>query len=130
MSLFDLLVVAHFVGDWMFQTNWMADNKRGRPWSAECIVHCVVYTATVGGGLWLAGIGGVAYLAFPSTIGAMLFIFLTHWLIDGFNLPRLWNGLVNHTEKEFVLIVLDQTMHLVTLALLAWWLAGGVGLRG
>ena len=130
MSLFDLLVVAHFVGDWMFQTNWMAANKRGRPFSAECVLHCLVYTAVVGAGLWLASLGGITDLTFLSATGAVFFLFLTHWLIDGFNLPRRWSELVNRTDKEFVLTVVDQTMHLVTLALLAWWLAGGVGLSG
>ena len=128
MSLFDLLVVAHFVGDWMFQTNWMAANKRGRPFSAACVLHCLTYTAVVGAGLWLAGAGRIADLPPLSVTGAMFFLFFTHWLIDGFNLPRRWSDLVNRTDKEFVLTVVDQTMHLVTLALLAWWLAGGVGL--
>jgi hypothetical protein len=125
MNLFDLLLVSHFVGDWLLQADWMAANKRGRPWSAACIVHCLVYTAVVGLGLVLAAAGGFVTLTPVGTLGALIFIFVTHWLIDGFNLPRAWNRLVNRTEKEFVLIVLDQTMHLVTLAGLAWWLTNG-----
>jgi len=125
MSLFDFLLVAHLVGDWMFQTSWMADNKRGRPFSAACLLHCLVYTLVVGGLLASAVPLGLVALSPATAAGAVIFLFLTHWLIDGFNLPRLWNSLVNRTEKDFVLIVLDQTMHLVTLAGLTWWLANG-----
>ena len=125
MSLFDLLLVAHFVGDWMFQTSWMADNKRGRPLSAACLLHCLVYTLVVGALLMAAASLGLVALSPGAAAGAAIFLFLTHWLIDGFNLPRLWNSLVNRTEKDFVLIVLDQTMHLATLAGLAWWLTNG-----
>lgn len=122
MSLFDLLVVAHFVGDWMFQTNWMADNKRGRPRSRACVLHCLVYSAVVAGGIGLAALGGMVDTSPWRAFGAVGFVLFTHWLIDGFNLPQRWSDLVNHTPKQFVLIVVDQTMHLATLALLAWWL--------
>jgi hypothetical protein len=125
MNLFDLLLVAHFVGDWMFQTNWMAAGKRGRPRSVACLSHCLAYTVVVGGGLALAAVGGIAALAPGQAAGAALFIFVTHWLIDGFNLPRRWNHLVNRADREFVLIVVDQTMHLVTLAAVAWWVVRG-----
>lgn len=126
MSLFDLLVVAHFVGDWMFQTDWMASNKRGQPWRAPCLAHCLIYTTTLAAGLGLTALLGIAPLTPATVSGALLFLFVTHWLIDGFALPQRWAHRVNRTEKEFVLIVIDQTMHLVTLALLAWWLAGGL----
>ena len=122
MSLFDLLVVAHLVGDWMFQTNWMAKSKRGRPRSAACLGHCLVYTATLAVALWSVTVMGLVRLSPVQGIGAMAFIFLTHWLIDGFALPQRWSRWINRTDKEFVLVVIDQTMHLVTLALLAWWL--------
>ena len=125
MSLFDLLVVAHLVGDWMFQTDWMAKYKRGQPWSAACLSHCLVYTTALLAGLGLANAAGIATIGVVQAGGAAFFLFVTHWLIDGFALPRTWAAWVNHTDKEFVLIVVDQTMHLATLGWLAWWLAGG-----
>jgi hypothetical protein len=48
-------IIGHLVGDYLLQTDWMAQNKKLRSW--PCLVHCVIWTACVcifAGWGWLA----------------------------------------------------------------------------
>jgi hypothetical protein len=76
-------------------------------------VHCLVYSVVIVQAAWIGSRG-----AFPAMqLGALFaFIFLTHWLIDGFDLAHLWGGAINQTQSDYVRIVVDQTMHLIVLA--------------
>jgi len=113
MSIFSWLVIGHFVGDWMLQNDWMARHKRGRWWSAPCIVHCLVYSIVIVQAAWIGSRG-----ALPAVqLGAFFaLIFVTHWLIDGFDLARRWGNAINQTQNDSVRIVVDQTMHMIVLA--------------
>ncbi|MBW7883240.1 MAG: DUF3307 domain-containing protein [Caldilineaceae bacterium] len=117
MILFNWLLVGHFVGDWMLQNDWMARNKHGRWWSLPCLVHCFVYTVIMLGALLFTG---------PYTYSQMLnfglVIYISHWLIDGFDLARTWGRLINQTDRIFVRIVVDQTMHILILVYVAEYL--------
>lgn len=121
MTPFAWLCLAHLVGDWLLQNDWMAREKRGRWMGAACLLHCTIYTTTL----------TVAFLmiAWPWTAATsrqgLLFasaIFLSHWLIDGFNLPQRWNQLIGQSSSTMVRTVVDQTMHLLVLAVLVQWL--------
>jgi len=114
MSIFAWLVIGHFVGDWMFQNDWMARNKRGRWWAAECIVHCLVYTVAV---VLAAHLGSGGALPLPLLGMIFVTVLVSHWLIDGLNLAELWGRVVNQTETDYVRIVVDQTMHLLVLGI-------------
>ena len=49
--------------------------------------------------------------------------FISHWLIDGFQLAARWGAIAGQSSTYFVRIVVDQTFHLlVTAALLEWLL--------
>lgn len=116
MSVFAWLVIGHLIGDWMFQTDWMARSKRGRWWSIECLVHCLVYTAAVILSAWF-GSGGTIPL--PRVALLFLAIFISHWLIDGFDLAYWWGRLIQQTKTGYVRIVVDQTLHLIVLGIAA-----------
>ncbi len=45
MNLFSWLLVGHLVGDWVFQSDWMAQGKRQGLVTPAGMVHFVVYTA-------------------------------------------------------------------------------------
>lgn len=119
MLIFPWLLLGHLIGDWMLQTDWMARNKRGRWWSLECVVHCLVYTVAVASVVWFVDHSAIS----PSQLGLVFVtILISHWLIDGFNLADLWGRFINQTQADYVRIVVDQTMHLIVLGMVASFL--------
>jgi hypothetical protein len=118
MTLFIWLGIAHLVGDWMLQNDWMARSKRGHPWGTACLAHCLVYTVTLAiVYIWVMLRQG-ALLALGPASGFVLAIFVSHWLIDGWDLARRWGVLMGQTDNTPVRMVVDQTLHIIVLALL------------
>lgn len=67
-----LLLAGHFIGDFAFQTSWMAAEK-GKDWEV-LFYHVATYTLTI-------GVFGVTdYVTLSGW--ALLFIFMSHFLID------------------------------------------------
>lgn len=64
-------LILHLVGDYVTQSDWMAQNKTKSTWAALC--HATVYA--------------LPFLAIAS-INAWLVIWFTHLLIDRFRLAR------------------------------------------
>lgn len=67
-----LQLIAHLVGDYIFQSHWMAVNKSRRTW--PCLLHCVTYT--------------LAFLVLTQDALALTLIGGTHFLIDRWGLAR------------------------------------------
>jgi hypothetical protein len=65
-------LILHLIGDYLTQSDWMAQNKTNRSWPAFC--HAAVYSAP--------------FLLLTTHIPALLSIFGTHFLIDRFRLAR------------------------------------------
>ena len=65
-------LVAHLVGDYIFQSDWMASEKTKRTTAAA--LHAVAYTASF---IWIT-----------QSIAALAIICITHFLIDRFRLAR------------------------------------------
>ena len=119
MTLIAWFLIAHLIGDWMLQNDWMARKKRGRWWSRECLTHCAVYTLVLSMALWFLG-PTVGVTPAPNVLVAFaIYIFMTHLTIDGLNLPRHWGRLVGQSDNPAVAVVVDQTMHLIVLAVAA-----------
>lgn len=97
MEILLWLVAGHFLGDFPFQGEWMA-NQNGKSWEIN-LYHALVYTATV---LVTAKIGG---LNLP--LSAIAILATSHFLIDP--LKARWN-IVKH-------IWIDQILHLVVIGL-------------
>jgi hypothetical protein len=122
MTPFVWLCIGHLIGDWMLQNDWMARAKRGRPWGAACLTHCLVYTITLTMVYCVAVAGPLAWSSAGSVALFAGLIFLSHWLIDGANLPWHWGQLMRQTENPTVRLVVDQTMHVIVLAVLVAWM--------
>lgn len=109
MSIFDVLLLGHLVGDFLFQTNWMARLKSSR-WDALA-VHAAVYTACV----WAAaGLGGATLGALP-----VVLLFVSHVVLDQRAFVRWWArtvGGISRAEDQWLLVVIDQVFHLLILA--------------
>lgn len=75
---FVLMMLGHFVGDYLLQNQWMALNKSKPGWIGflACTLHVVLYTASV------------EYIASVYNPLALALIFIPHWLIDRFSLAK------------------------------------------
>lgn len=116
------LLLAHLVGDFFLQSNWMAKNK-GKSWRALSL-HCFTYTMVVGpAGSWYASSPAMGLWWLPAT-------FLTHFATDAvtsritsklwFFEPLggdFWRAGVGNRHWFFVAIGIDQFIHALTLAL-------------
>lgn len=64
-------LILHLLGDYVLQSDWMAQNKTKSTWAAFC--HATVYSLP---------------FAFIASLNAWLVIWITHLLIDRFRLAR------------------------------------------
>lgn len=136
------LLVAHFIGDFVFQSNWMALNK-SKSWLA-LTAHVTIYAATIGcwgcGVFVLAGFPWDAALARAGVFAGLTFV--THFVTDAITsrmTTALWFiplyprepvdiasryqaypyfAYVEEKRRHwfFVVIGLDQLIHAATLA--------------
>jgi hypothetical protein len=107
-------LLAHLIGDFVLQSEWMAVNKSKRSFPA--LVHVFFYT--------------LPFLFLTTDISTLLIISGTHFLIDRFGLARYICRLRNHIcpirqwflKKEngtpvwlefWLVVIVDNTMHLV-----------------
>lgn len=121
-------LILHLIGDYVTQSDWMAQNKTKSTWAALC--HAAVYA--------------LPFLAIAS-VNAWLVIWLTHLVIDRFRLARYvvyaknwlaprsywhpWAECVStgyHKDSPpwlsvWLMIAADNTLHLgINAAAIAW----------
>lgn len=115
-------LVAHMVGDYLFQTDWQALNKRGGlgadPVARRALMsHIAGYTlAFVPALVWLADDIGAW------VVGVAALIAVPHWIQDDGRLLSAYMRRVKHTDPRANLSVTaaaDQTFHFVALFLTA-----------
>ena len=123
-------LVAHAVGDYILQSDWMANEKTKKSFAAFC--HAFVYTLT--------------FLFLTHSWAALLVIFATHFVIDRWRLARYLVWLKNFIappgsnppwsqcsgtgyDKErppwlavWLLIIADNTLHVLCNGAAIWWL--------
>lgn len=136
------LLVGHFVGDFIYQSDWMAENKSKR-WDVLA-AHVAVYTLVIGAALVpFVGVGD--HLFINAADGLVLRFILVngaaHFVQDAITsritarlwfLPKVGQGMqptwiqvdVKPTRHWFfVALGADQMLHYVTLFVTAqWWL--------
>ena len=118
--------LAHMVGDYLIQSDWMAEVKLGK-WSTA-ILHAVTY--------------GLPFIAITRSPLALFVIVATHALIDRYRLAKHWNWFKNqlapkeyrpphtatgHSEEKppflavWLLIITDNIWHvLINIAAVVW----------
>lgn len=109
MSEFDYLLIAHFIGDYLFQTSWMAMNK-ARKW-LPLLTHSFVYTAVIGIVAWI-GFGGLS-------LWGLSLVFVAHVFLDRRTFVEWWVRTIMTSkgkESMWLGIIADQVFHLVILA--------------
>src|SRR5262245_3555308 len=118
MKIIALLLIGHFIGDFVFQRNVWAVNKSKS--NVALTKHVTVYTATL--------IAFSLILGWKIGIAFGLANGLMHWCTDYVTsriTSRLWKA--GQVHNFFVVIGLDQLIHYLTMiGILIWWkLAGG-----
>lgn len=122
-------LLAHLVGDYIIQSDWMANEKRKRTLAA--VIHALTYT--------------LPFLFLTQSSEALAFIFSTHLFIDRFGIARYVVWLKNlpypgskpwaqcrntgYPDERppwlavWLLIIADNTLHLICNAAALRWLA-------
>lgn len=101
-------LIGHLIGDYLLQTDWMAQNKKRATW--PCLVHVVIYTLAVG------------MLTFWPW-WALAVVAVTHFVQDRTGIIAWWMKLRWKDQSSFMqpplgpwsIIVVDNVWHLVTL---------------
>jgi hypothetical protein len=123
MGIFAWFILAHLLGDWLLQNDWMALGKRQGLFTWAGVSHCTIYTGAI-----LAGLGVSAGLTLQPPLWAIisLVVFLSHWLIDTTNLVQGWMAVIGQRNQTMVRVMVDQTLHLLVLGLLVQFFLSGV----
>ena len=100
------LLAGHMAGDYLFQTRWMAERKTTR--LPALLIHSAVYTCAV----WLA-----SFAARPLSLWGVLFVFAAHAVIDKRNITMWWCKHVTKSDRMWLFMMTDQSLHVVFLAL-------------
>lgn len=122
VSVFAAFLVAHMVGDYLFQTDWQARNKRGGlsgPGVARraLLSHVTTYTlAFLPAFVWIA-----TQLDAGWAVVAAVLIFLPHLVIDDGRIVRLYLSRVKRADGLDVGLAasVDQSFHVLSLFLVA-----------
>ena len=116
MSLFDQLLVAHLLGDWVLQTEWQARNKGHH--AAALLSHVLVYHVLMAV-ILIVEFGWTV----PLVYGCLAFLMMTHAFLDR---ERFVNWLVRtmristtQPPPRLLLVMVDQSLHLLLLAVVA-----------
>lgn len=99
-------LIAHLIGDYLLQNDWMALNKKTR--HLPCLVHCTLYSLIV-----------FALTLWPWWAIGM--VFAAHYAQDHTNIVLRWMKFIG--QKQFAtgpcspwsIIVVDNVLHLVLL---------------
>ena len=124
MSVFDWLLVAHLVGDFLLQTNEMARCKpQSWPWLLRQLgSYMAVMTVVLGALAWTGSVPLWAVVPVWFLIG------VTHAILDRRSFTRWWMRLIGTSpDVTWLHIAVDQVFHIVVLAVAAQLLvlAGG-----
>jgi hypothetical protein len=119
--VFAVFLVAHMVGDYLFQTDWQARNKRGGLSGGLAFralaKHVATYTlAFVPGLIWIGVELGAGWALLAGALVA-----LPHFAIDDGRFVRLYLAHVKHVQdpESSLAASVDQSLHVVSLCLVA-----------
>ena len=116
MNIFAWFILGHLLGDWLLQSDWMALGKRQGLLTRAGLAHYTIYTLSI---LIMLHFSNDIQLTLPTLWLFSLIVFVSHWLIDSTNLVEGWMAFAGQRDQMVVRIMIDQTFHLLVLALLA-----------
>ena len=121
VSVFASFLVAHMVGDYLFQTDWQARNKRGGLSGGVAFralaSHVTTYTLAFAPALiWIGDELDVGWALLAAAL-----IFLPHLIVDDGRVVRLYLAHVKRAPGFDVGLAasVDQSFHILSLVLVA-----------
>jgi hypothetical protein len=121
VSVFASFLVAHMVGDYLFQTDWQARHKRGGLSGGVAFralaTHVTTYTLAFAPALvWIGDELDPAWALLAAAL-----IFLPHLVLDDGRFVRFWIARVKGAERFDVGLAasVDQSFHILSLFLVA-----------
>lgn len=123
MEVFASALVGHLVGDYLFQNDWMALNKKAS--SFHCAVHCFIWTVCV------MAFSGVIFHGGLMPVIVFWILFGTHFLQDRTGLIRWYMRAIGQEKfatgpcSPWSIIVVDNVWHIVTIWLVWKFLIEG-----
>jgi hypothetical protein len=120
MTIFESLLLAHLVGDWLLQTEWQANNKIQK-WQA-LLSHVIVYHLVILAVL-LAWFGFrnvniyITVVALAVTHAVLDLRWPVEWIMKTFR-----HTVANQSERWLVIVV-DQSIHIILLGLASLFLS-------
>jgi hypothetical protein len=122
VSVFAAFLVAHMVGDYLFQTDWQARNKRGglsgdRIAFRALVTHVTTYTlAFLPALIWIGDQLDAGWAVLTAAL-----IFLPHLVLDDGRIVRAYLANVKRAEGFDVGLAasVDQSFHVLSLFLVA-----------
>ena len=120
MTLFESLLLAHIVGDWLLQTEWQALNKVHN-WRA-LLSHVVVHHLVVLGVLLARfGFQDIRVFVVVGLLAVSHAILDRHWPVVW--LMRALKHIVVRPPERWLTIVIDQAIHILLLGLAVLYLS-------
>jgi Protein of unknown function (DUF3307) len=121
VSVFASFLVAHMVGDYLFQTDWQARNKRGGLSGGVAFralaAHVTTYTLAFAPALiWIGDELDAAWAVLAAAL-----IFLPHLVVDDGRIVRLYLARVKRAPGFDIGLAasVDQSFHVLSLFLVA-----------
>ncbi|AZO95270.1 DUF3307 domain-containing protein [Halocella sp. SP3-1] len=103
------IILGHMIGDYLFQSDWMAINKKksGLAGLIPCIVHCLIWTISV-----FLFIGEYRLIFF-------CMLFLSHFILDRTNFVKwyLKRFKIMPNPTFWKIVIVDNTLHLLMIFL-------------
>lgn len=127
-ALFGVFLLSHLFGDFLLQTDWQAGNKQAglrergehlRALSSHALLYTVAFIPAL---IWI-GIESGAFVAVAVAAG----IGVPHAIVDDGTLVGAWIRRVKHvqgTPSTVVRLGVDQSSHVLALALVAYLVTG------
>lgn len=102
-------LIGHLLGDYLFQNDWMALNKKEKSWRGElaCHVHVTIWTLCV---LWFTGWWDWLHFAL---------VYIPHYIQDRTQIVQWYVNKINRNKPAtWLYIINDNVLHLLTLYLI------------
>jgi hypothetical protein len=121
VSVLAVFIVAHMVGDYLFQTDWQARNKRGGLSGGVALraltTHVATYTlAFVPGLIWIGDRLGPGWAMLTGALVA-----LPHLIVDDGRIVRAYLANVKRAPEFDISLAasVDQSFHILSLCVVA-----------